>query len=160
MNELAIIESAPKELSWPDKIAWLAAKIAPLEGSKVEDDDFEIRHSFKGVWYIREFDLPADYIFIGRTHLLGHIVKLIRGTTWVETPTGRVRYCAPAMTHTQPGHQMVVQTITPITAQSWHLNPDGCRDIAELESEYFAPPSVILQRGAQLIQETAKWLEQ
>lgn len=158
MTELALIGSAPKQFNWADKIAWLAAKISVLEGAQVEADDFNIRHSFRGVWYIREFDLPADHFFIGRTHLQGHIVKLIRGSSFLYVPEGPVlRYCAPAIIHTKPGFQTVAHTITEVTAQSWHLNPDGCRDIAELEAEYFAPPSLILERGAQLIQEALTW---
>lgn len=161
MNELALISSAPSRLSWSDKIAWWAAKIAAVDGAMVEADDFNVRHSFKGVWYIREFDLPADHFFIGRTHLQGHIVKLIRGSTFLYVPEGPpLRYCAPAMIHTVPGFQTVAHTITEITAQSWHLNPDGIRDIDELESEYFGAPSVVLERGAQLIQEALIWSAQ
>lgn len=160
MNELTLIQTAPKELVWRDRIAWLAAKIAGQEGALVEDDDFEVRHSFKGVWYIREIELPADYYFIGRTHLQGHVVKLLRGSAFLIGPTQALRYCAPAVIHTAVGFQTVAYTITSVLAQSWHLNPDGCRDIAALEAQYFESPSVVLNRGKQLIQEQLTWQAQ
>lgn len=160
MTEQALMNMAPAQYSWPDKVAWMAAKIAPQEGAIVEADDFNVRHSFKGVWYIREFELPADFIFIGRKHLQGHIVKLLKGSSFLITPTETLRYCAPAMIHTKSGFYTVAHTITPILAQSWHLNPDGLRDIDELESLYFEAPLITLQRGAQLIQEALTWSEQ
>lgn len=160
MNELALIDEAPAALSWEDKIAWLAAKIAVSPGALIEDDDFDIKHMFKGEWYIREINLPADYIFIGRAHLLGHLVKLIEGSALLVTSLGTVRHNAPSMIHTVPGFQTVAFTLSPVIAQSWHFNPDGCRDIRELEKEHFGEPSVVLERGQQLIKEQLTWQAQ
>lgn len=157
-NELILFNDRVKNYSWDDKVAWLAATIAPLQGALVERDDFGVKHMFKDNWYIREMRLPADFIFVGRRHLEGHIVKLLEGEANVLFADGNWhKYYAPSQLQTYPGFYMVVHTITEITAQSWHFNPDGCRNIDDLESEYFGPPSVVLERGAQLIQEALTW---
>lgn len=154
MNYLDIVQSAPPALPWDDQVAWLAHKIAGVEGALVEADDFEVKHMFKGMWYVREMELPADYFFIGRVHLLGHIVKLLEGSVHLIGPDGwSITYTAPAMIHTKPGFQTVCYTLDAIRAQSWHFNPDGCRDIDDLEAEYFGTPQSVLERGAQLAQE-------
>lgn len=160
MNHLAIINSAPPEVCWADKVALLAYRLSKLPTALVEPDAFEVKHRFKDIWYIREFSLPADCTFVGRTHKLGHIVKLLQGSANLLGPEGSPIYCAPAMIHTVPGYQTVAYTITPILAQSWHLNLANCRDIDELENMYFGSPQAVLERGEQLEQEALTWSAQ
>lgn len=146
--ELAVLER--KDLSWSDRIALLAYKVSQSEGAINDQDDFGVRHMFQHEWYIREFDLPANCTFVGRVHKQGHIVKLLSGRVWLATEGQLIPFTGPAVIHTNAGFQTVCYTTTRITAQTWHFNPDSCRDIDELEDEYFGPILPVLQRGEQL----------
>jgi hypothetical protein len=123
----------------------LAWKIRQVGGYQVED--FEVRHIFHPGRYVREFDLPADFIFIGRVHKKGHLVELLRGRTELITEKGTTVHNAIDRLMTVPGFQTVIHTLTPITACSIHANPNEIRDIEELEDEFFEPVAPLLMRG-------------
>lgn len=152
MKELAVLERT--DLSWSDRAALLAFEVSRMATAIENPDDFNVHHIFKDEWYIREFSLPAGTIFVGRMHRHGHIVKLIDGKVMLEMEGGKREFSAPAVIHTTPGFITVCVMLTDMTAQSWHFNPDGCRDIDELEAEHFGSPIATLQRGEQL------WLAQ
>lgn len=159
MNELKILERS--ELSWGDRIALLADTVQAMPGAIVEQDDFGVRHMFKDIWYVREFDLPAECIFVGRIHKQGHIIKLLSGRVVLILEDRRLEYVAPAVIHTVPGFQTVCYTLTGITAQSWHFNPEQYRDIERLEDEHFVPPTATLELGKSLAhtQENIEWAQ-
>jgi len=138
------------DLQWGDRVALLAYEMRMQPAALVEQDSFGVRHMFKHEWYIREFDLPAGITFVGRIHKHGHIVKLLKGSASLIMEDREQIFHAPSVIHTVAGFQTVCFTITDITAQSWHFNPDGCRDIDELEDEHFGSPIAMLERGKQL----------
>lgn len=148
MNALAVLERT--ELSWEDRAALLAYEVSLLPAAISRPDDFNVRHVFKDEWYIREFSLPAGAIFVGRVHRHGHIVKLLDGKVQLIMESGRREFTAPEVIHTQPGFISICVVLTDMTAQSWHFNPAGCRDIDELEAEHFGSPLHMLIRGEQL----------
>lgn len=160
MNEMKILER--QDMPWGDRVALLAHAVQAMPGATVEQDDFDVRHMFKELWYVREFDLPASSIFIGRSHRLGHIVKLLSGRVVLVLEDHRLEYVAPAVIQTVPGFQTVCYALTDITAQSWHFNPEQYRDIERLEDEHFGSPTAVLERGETLAnsQENVKWLAQ
>lgn len=148
MKELVVLER--NDLSWADRAALLAYQVSQHPNAITDPDDFSVHHMFRGEWYIREFSMPAGTIFVGRIHRHGHIVKLIRGKVLLATENGKREFSAPAVIHTTAGFITVCVMLTDMTAQSWHFNPDGCRDVEELEAEHFGSPFAILQRGEQL----------
>jgi hypothetical protein len=143
------------DLPWADKIAYIAWTMRQNGGYKVED--FEVRHIFQPGRYIREFELPADFLFIGRVHRKGHLVELLSGSLKLITERGSTVYSAIDRMVTAPGFQTVLRTFTPIVARCVLANPNELRDIDELEDEFFEPAETVLVRG-QGIQEQL-WLE-
>jgi hypothetical protein len=135
----------PPELSWEDKIAYLAYKISQRGG--IKPGDLEIRHIFEPGRYIREFDLPADFVFIGRVHRKGHLIELLRGEAKLITPRGNSLHRAIDRMVTPAGFQTVAYTITPVLCRTIHENPFELRDIAELEDEFFEPVQPVLAKG-------------
>lgn len=133
------------ELPWNDKIAYLAWKISQNGGVKAED--LEVRHIFKKGLYIREFSLPAKFIFIGRVHRKGHIVELLEGKINVITEQGTTTYSAGNSIRTPAGFQTVAYTLEPCLVRSIHENPLESRNVEELEDEFFEPVQPVLARG-------------
>lgn len=157
MKELQTLDSHP-DLSWSDRIALFAYAMSQQPDAKQSDDDaFKLKHMFRGDWYIREMSLPEGFVFVGRIHKQGHMVKLIDGSVSVRTEHSLIQHFAPDVLHTVPGFQMVVYAHVNIVAQSWHHNPSHCRDIAALENEFFVDPQLVLDRGAQLSKEKLTW---
>lgn len=143
MNELPT-------LPWAEKIAYLAWKISQNGGMKA--DELEVRHIFKKGLYVREFNLPAHFIFIGRVHRKGHVVELLEGKANVITEQGTTTYSAGNSIRTPPGFQTVAYTLEPCLVRSVHENPAESRNVEELEDEFFEPIQPVLSQG-QSIQE-------
>jgi hypothetical protein len=139
------------DLSWQDKISYLAWKIRERGGAKPED--IPLRHIFEAGRYIREMTLPGGFLFIGRPHLKGHIVLLVSGSATVFRPDlGPTRYVAPDAMLTRPGFQMVAHIHSPSVVRTIHDDWTGNENIEELEDEIFAPAEPVLLRG-QAVQE-------
>lgn len=151
MKELAVLEL--KELSWGDRVALLAWEVSQLPNAITDQDDFCVHHMFRDEWYIREFTMPAGTIFVGRQHLQGHIVKLMRGRVLLALEDTQVEFTAPAVIHTVPGFMTACVMLTEVQVQTWHFNPEGCRDIEELEDQFFAPAAPVLEHGKALYSE-------
>jgi hypothetical protein len=141
----SLITQLPPELCWKDKVAYLAWKISQNGGMKAEE--LEVRHIFWPGLYIREFELPGDFIFIGRVHRKGHLVELLRGSVTVITEKGNRTFHAVDRISTEPGFQTVAHIITPSLVRSIHENPFELRDVEQLEDEFFEPVQPLLVRG-------------
>lgn len=139
------------ELSWSDKVAYLAWKISQNGGMKPEE--IEVRHIFEKGLYIREFELPQDFIFIGRIHRKGHLVELLKGKIQVRTETAVMTFSAIDRIHTAAGSQIVAYTLAPCLVRSVHVNEFELRDVEELEDMYFEPVQPVLLRGQRIQQE-------
>lgn len=140
MNPLQTLDEL--DLPWEDKIAYLAFHL-----SKIGESEFDVRHRFVGLWYVREIRLPAEVYFIGRTHIHGHILKLIEGSATVKAEKWQKTFKAPDVMHTVPGFQMVCFTLEPVICEAWHFNPDECQNIPQLEAEHYGSPEAVLRRG-------------
>jgi hypothetical protein len=149
MESSLVIPHRP-DLSWSDKVAYLAWKISQNGGAK--SDDFEVKHIFEKGIYIREFELPEKFVFIGRVHRKGHMVELLYGSANLITERGSKTYSAIDRIKTPAGFQTVAYTLTPCIVRSVHENPSESRDILELENEFFGPVQPILDRGSQVMQ--------
>lgn len=91
--------------------------------------------------------LPADTVFIGRKHLQGHEVHLIKGRAVYITPKGKFEQSAPYSIMTTPGFAMVAYIIEDCIVETWHKDIDASRDIKALEARDFEDPQVCLARG-------------
>jgi hypothetical protein len=140
MNALATLET---ELSWAEKVAFLASRFQGMDDQK----ECPVKHSFKPGWYVREMTIPADTIFIGRTHRHGHICRLVSGTVALLNEGGEVRLEAPHEITTAPGYQMVLHALTDVVGRTYHANPTESRDVAALEAEAFHPAEDVFTLG-------------
>lgn len=133
---------APVTLTWREKIAYLAYKL-----HDVEQTEYPLRHIFEPGKYIREIEIPAGQILIGREHRHGHLCLLLKGSVIMNTEKGRVRFDAPAEFVSQPGHQMVVQALTDVIARTVHPNPTESRDTDALHAEAFVNEAAMFALG-------------
>jgi hypothetical protein len=137
-------------MSWPDTVAYLAWRMS-LNGSGPEA--FEVKHIFRKGMYVRQFELPANFLFISRPHLRGHRLQLLDGTAeLIFSREKKVTYTAFAQIDTESGFQGVAYTQTPCLVQSCHLNLEECRDVEVLEDKFFGPIEPVLLRGEQVAQ--------
>jgi len=147
--ELSLSILRRPDLSWSDKVAYLAWTLSQAKGPEQPP----IRHLFLEGLYVREILMSADTYLIGRVHKEGHVLELIYGALEVFTEEGVTLHKAPDGMQTTPGFQIVLHTLTPCLARSVHQNPDNCHDIDLLETKIAEPSAPVLERGRQLAQE-------
>jgi hypothetical protein len=135
--------------SWKEKVAYLAWKLREKGGT----GEMPVRHLFEEGRYIREMIIPAEFLFIGRVHKVGHLVQLLKGEVQLIFPDRSERRVAPDEMHTVPGFQTVFFTLTPVIGRTVHPNDDGLRNIDVLEDEIFERPEGVLALGERLSQE-------
>ncbi len=140
------LQSLPA-MSWADKLAYLVVHL-----SKVAQADTPVTHILVGDKYIREMRIPADTLFIGRTHLNGHIVKLASGSVLNVSEEGTVQIDAPYEFKSEPGYQAVFYTLTDVVGLTVHDNPDGVTDTKLLEDRDFERLTTLLERGQEVQQ--------
>ena len=159
MNDIVISnpnwENFPA-ISWNDRIAYLLHKF--MEQPQIE---CPVKHIFEDGKYIREMTIPAQTLFIGRTHRHGHVVELLSGSAVHITPEGRFPVSAPFTVTTRPGYQMVAFIETPVLCRSIHPNPSDSRDVDTLELDAFEPVDNLraIGRQVEIELEGAKWLD-
>lgn len=142
------------ELSWADKVAYLAWRLHSDEGIT----QMPLRHTFEPGRYIREIEIPAHCVFIGKVHRAGHLMVLVKGELVLITKQGSVSHRAPSMVQSWPGYQTVLYTLCPVVGQTVHENPDDSQNISQLEARIFEPVGPILARGEQVARGLQIWL--
>lgn len=133
------------DLAWKDKIDYLAWRMR-LDGGKGPEAT-PVRHLFLPGRYIREMDLPAGHLFIGRVHRKGHIMLLCEGVVHLITEHSFTVYTGPDAVMSTPGYQTVCQIIRSSRVRTIHPNPGEERDTEKLEREIFEPVEPALERG-------------
>jgi hypothetical protein len=134
------------DLTWDEKIGILAVRLKWLEG-QIPPPPAPVTHRFETGQYIRTMTIPTGSIFIGRRHLRGHEVHLIKGRATYVTPKGSFEVFAPYSIFTAPGFAMVAYIIEDVVVETWHENREESRNIEELERRDFEDPSICLARG-------------
>lgn len=120
------------DLSWEEKLAYLSYRFAEGEQKKCP-----LYHIFEDGLYIREMQIPAGTLFVGRPHLHGHRVVLMKGRVlWIMEKEKKVME-APAETMTVPGFQMVALALTDVVSRTYHPNGAECKDVDILEAGIF-----------------------
>jgi len=143
MNAVAKLEA---ELSWPEKVAFLAHRFQAITDMDHEKD-CPVKHSFESGVYVREMFIPANTLFIGREHRHGHRCVLVSGSVVVISADGETPLSAPAELMTVPGYQMVLRALTDVVGRTYHPNLTESRDIAALEAEAFHPAEEVFTLG-------------
>ncbi len=130
-------------MPWKYKLAYLIAKFH----TDFDQTDCPVQHSFTKGKYIREMRIPAGTLFIGRTHLNGHVVQLVSGSVVNISEDGKREIEAPYEFHSHPGYQATFYAITDVIGRTVHENPEDLRDVQALEDRDFEQLDVILARG-------------
>lgn len=141
--KLTLLDEMPQDLCWKGKVAYLAFQLQQYGNGK----EIPVGHIFKEGAYWREARYPANCYIIGREHKIGHECRLLEGSVILCGEGSRVRIDAPYAIKTNQGFQMVVYTLTPIVAVTIHPNPEGSRNIDELEDKWFMPEVDTLELG-------------
>lgn len=129
------------EMPWHEKLAYLTYMFLQMP-------QFEcpLEHVFEDGKYIRNIAIPQGTFFVGRPHLVGHIVQLMSGSVLHVTENCRRVVAAPFSMATTPQYQVCALALTDITARTVH--PDiGSREIEVLEAHWFGPVQAMKELG-------------
>jgi len=136
-------DQLPQHLNWNEKLAYLTHQFLTMEQTGCP-----LKHRFEKGLYIREIEIPAETVIIGRIHRHGHVCQLLKGDLVLIHRGGtREGFRAPSQIMTEPGYQMVVYAVTDVVAQTVHPNPTEERDIDKLEAEIFESREDLLRLG-------------
>jgi hypothetical protein len=147
MNDVVIpaLDNLPA-LPWKEKLAVLLCQFLDLPQAECP-----VEHHFDDGLYIREMRIPADTLFIGRTHRHGHRCELVSGSVIYITEAGRRVLEAPYVVFTKPGDQMVVHTLSDVVGRTYHPNPTDTTDTDALELEAFEPVESLTSLGRSVL---------
>jgi hypothetical protein len=152
MNDLEIPQwdGIAPYLSWEDKVAYIAYKLSLLPPS-APTPVYEV---FENGFYIRVMTIPAKTLFVGRKHLVGHEVTLVKGSCIYCAPDG-LKYLikAPFTMQSPPGFYAVFFSLEDMIAYTAHANPTDSRDGEALEAEAFEHPEIVLKQGKRIAYE-------
>jgi hypothetical protein len=140
------------DLPWSEKIAYLTVQFL-----KLPQTECPVKEIFEKGLYIREMTIPAETLFLGRTHTHGHEVQLLSGSVIHITPEGRRQIDAPFSVHTTPGYQMVAFIITDVVCRSIHPNPTESRDGNALENDAFGSLDSLKELGNTVTKRLELW---
>lgn len=151
MKCLMELDSPRFNLTWKEKLAYLGFKFA---GASEDPERIKLKHIFEPGMYIREMTIPAEMLFIGRPHLLGHRCELVSGRILLITENAKTHMEAPAELWSKPGYMMCLYTKTDMVGRTYHPIPDygdkahyGTHAIAMLEETIFGPIDELLALG-------------
>lgn len=139
-------DQLPEHLTWNEKVAYLAHQFLTMEQTACP-----VTHRLEQGLYIREMQIPADTLFIGRVHRHGHVCQLLKGSViLIHGEHYREAFKAPSEIMTKPGYQMVVYAVTDVLAQTIHPNPNDERDYSKLEADIFETVESVKELGSRL----------
>lgn len=149
------LDSPKFNLTWKEKLAYLGFKFsAASEGDSAR---VTLKHVFEPGMYIREMTIPAEMLFIGRPHLMGHRCELVSGKILLITEDAKTHMEAPAELWSKPGYMMCLYSKTGVVGRTYHPLPDEPRYrllvkelIPKLESDIFGPIDELVALGEQV----------
>jgi hypothetical protein len=132
-DALALLQQAPVDLSWREKIAYLVRNFG--EQTQVE---CPLRHYFAPGVYLREIFMPAGAIVIGKIHKTEHFNLIDKGSCSIVHEDGRTeRLQAPCVFVSKPGVQKVLYIHEDCIWRTVHVTHE--RDLKSLERELVEP---------------------
>jgi hypothetical protein len=147
LNAVDIIQwdQVPEHLTWKEKVAFVAYQISLLPQTEAP-----VEHLFAPGVYIREMQIPAGMLFVGRAHRYGHLCQLVKGSIIMITPNGKIRLDAPAQIMSTPGYHMVLYSITDVVGRTVHGNVAECTDVKGMEDDIFESADELIALGRSL----------
>lgn len=128
-----LLESAPPDLTWREKIAFLVRHF----GGETQIDCPLTHHFAPGV-YLREIFMPAGAVVIGKIHKTEHLNLIERGSCSIVHADGTTeRLSAPCTFVSRPGVQKVLYIHEDCVWKTIHPTPE--RDLEALERELIEP---------------------
>ena len=103
------------------------------------DWDLYLTHRFAPGLYIRQFDLPADSLVVGKIHKHAHCNFLLAGVVKVASEFHTEIFAAPRTWVSEVGIKRAVHTLEDAMWITVHPNPSNTQDLDELEAEVIAP---------------------
>jgi hypothetical protein len=94
--------------------------------------------------------IPAQTLFLGRAHRLGHRCELVSGSLIQILPDKKILFDKPHEVTTEPGFHMVVFALTDVVGRTYHPNPLGITDTDLLEDSIFEPVADLERLGFQI----------
>lgn len=136
-------------LSFKEKLAYLI--LIDREMSEGEDcPACPIQHIFEPGLYIREMYIPAETLFVGRSHTFGHRCELLSGKIVLITEEAKTHMEAPAELWSKPGFRMCMYAKTDVIGRTYHPNPDERRDTDAMEDQIFGANSELDALGQEV----------
>lgn len=93
----------------------------------------EPKHRFAGGVYLRELEIPAETMVLGKIHKHEHFVILAEGACRINTDEGMQDIIAPHVWISKAGDQRALYTYEHCTFITVHENQNDIRDIETLE---------------------------
>lgn len=158
MKCLMELDSPRFGLTWKEKLAYLGFKFA---GASEDPQRITLKHIFEPGFYIREMRIPAEMLFIGRPHLIGHRCELVSGKILMINEDAKTHMEAPAELWSKPGYMMCLYSKTDVVGRTYHpteLTYDPAwvderdAEIAKMEAQIFGPIDELLALGEQVRQ--------
>ena len=107
----------------------------------------EAIHRFAPGMYMREFNMPAGMLVVGKRHKHAHFMMLISGRAQIVSEFGNEILEAGHIAVSQPGVKRVVLALEDARFITLHVNKDDCEDLAVIEAEHIEPePMFALQK--------------
>lgn len=157
MKCLMELDSPKFGLTWKEKLAYLGFKFAAA--SEGDSARVTLKHIFEPGMYIREMTIPAEMLFIGRPHLVGHRCELVSGKILLITEDAKTHMEAPAELWSKPGYMMCLYSKTDVIGRTYHplvanyVNPDAQPwELEKLEQTIFGPIEELVSLGEKVRQ--------
>lgn len=108
------------------------------ELSRLRQAECPVVHRFAPGVYLREIQMPADTLVIGKIHKTEHFNILVKGACYIVHDDGsREELRAPRTFVSKAGVQKVLYIIEDMIWQTVHVTPET--DMAKLEAELIEP---------------------
>lgn len=101
--------------------------------SQMPQISLKAKHRFAGGVYLRELEIPAGNVVLGKIHKHEHFVILAEGACRINTDEGMQDIVAPHVWISKAGDQRALYTYEHCTFLTVHENTADIRDIDELE---------------------------
>lgn len=141
------LDSPKLGLTWKEKLAYLGFKFAAA--SEGDSARVTLKHIFEQGMYIREMTIPAEMLFIGRPHLVGHRCELVSGRILLITEDAKTHMEAPAELWSKPDYMMCLYSKTEVIGRTYHPCALG---VIPDDSDIFGPIDELVALGEKVRQ--------
>ena len=116
------------------------AALSNIDGAVFGDNDMcPLTHSFAPNMYVREIQIPAGMLVVGKIHKHEHPNFLLKGSVAVLTEDGGVQVLdAPCYMISPAGTKRALFTYSDTCWVTVHNNPDNITNTDELENQIIA----------------------